>query len=51
MTGAMAELWPTTSDLIRANKDAARRAREEGDPRRALTHESVARLLEMGRNR
>jgi hypothetical protein len=41
-------MWPTTADLIAANRDAARRAASEGDRSRALAHETAARLLEMG---
>jgi hypothetical protein len=43
-----AELWPTVESLIEANLDAARRARADGDVRRAHTHEAAARLLETG---
>jgi hypothetical protein len=48
MGGMLADLWPTTESLIRANHEAAHRARAEGDLRRALTHETAAKLLEMG---
>lgn len=48
MNPRMAELWPTVDDLIRANRDAARRAASEGDRNRALTYETAAKLLELG---
>lgn len=48
MNPMTSSLWPTTGALIAANKDAARRARCEGDTTRALAHETAARLLELG---
>jgi hypothetical protein len=35
-------MWPTTADLIAANRDAARRAASEGDRSRALADELTA---------
>lgn len=40
-----ADLWPDVDQLIVANLDAARRARAEGDRRRARAHETAAAQL------
>ena len=48
MNPNLTAMWPTTADLIAANRDAARRAASEGDRSRALAHETAAKLLELG---
>jgi hypothetical protein len=46
----IADLWPDVASLIRANREAARRALCEGDKSRALRHETAAAILEQGRH-
>jgi hypothetical protein len=45
----VSDLWPDVAAIIAANRDAAARARAEGDRRRAQTHEAAAARLEAGR--